>query len=218
VDNTLATPYLLQPLALGADIVVHSLTKFICGNGAVLGGSVVGSARLIDDLRMSTLAYIGATLSPFDAWLALMSIETLPLRMARHSANAEKVAAYLNDHPRVRGVNYPNLPDHPQHELAADQMLRPGGRGGFGGLMSFEVEGGSEGAIAVMEACDLIAIVPSFGTSRTISTHPASHTHYTMTPQERAAAGIHDGLIRLSVGLEDPGDIIADLEQALDKS
>jgi cystathionine beta-lyase/cystathionine gamma-synthase len=212
VDNTLATPYLLQPLKLGADIVVHSLTKFIAGHGAVLGGAVVGGAELIDDLRSSTLGYIGATLSPFDAWLTLLSIETLPLRMARHSENAERVAAHLVRHPKVRGVNYPGLPDHPQHALAARQMPR-----GFGGLTSFEVVGGQAGAKKVMESFQLIAIVPSFGTTRTIATHPATHTHDRMAPQEREAAGIYDGLIRLSVGLEAAADIIADLDQALDR-
>ena len=211
VDNTLATPYLLQPLKLGADVVVHSLTKFIGGHGAVLGGAVIGRAALIDDLRRSTLGYIGATLAPFDAWLALLSTETLPLRMARHSENAQRVAEHLARHPKVRGVNYPGLPDHPQHALARRQMPR-----GFGGLLSFEVEGGQAGAKQVMESFRLVTIVPSFGTTRTIATHPATHTHDRMAPQEREAAGIYDGLIRLSVGLEAAEDILADLDQALE--
>jgi O-succinylhomoserine sulfhydrylase len=212
VDSTLATPCLLRPLQLGADIVLQSLTKFVCGNGTVVGGAIIGSDELIAEIRKSTLGYIGATMSPFDAWLTLMSLETLPSRMVQHCSNAEKVAAFLAKHARVRSVNYPSLPDHPQHALAKRQMAK-----GFGGMLSFVVEGGREGAVKVIEACRMIAIVPSFGTSRTIATHPATHTHDRMTPQERNAAGIYDGLIRLSVGLEDPEDITLDLEQALDK-
>ena len=212
VDNTLATPCLQQPLALGADIVVLSLTKFLCGNGTIVGGAVIGSEELIHDLGEETLGYIGATMSPLDAWLTLMSLETLPLRMARHSSNAEKVAAYLSQHPKVSRVDYPSVPDHPQRELAKRQMPN-----GFSGMMSFVVDGGKESAVKVMESCQMISIVPSFGTSRTIAAHPATHIHYKMTPEEREAAGIFDGMIRLSVGLEDPEDIFADLEQALDK-
>jgi cystathionine beta-lyase/cystathionine gamma-synthase len=211
VDSTLATPCLLRPLDLGADIVLQSLTKFICGNGSIVGGAIIGSDKLITDIRKSTLGYIGATMSPFDAWLTLMSLETLPARMARHCANTEQITAFLTQHPRVRGVNYPSLSDHPQHTLAKRQMPK-----GFGGMFSFVVDGGRDGAVQTIESCQMIATVPSFGTSRTIATHPATHTHDSMTPQERQAAGIYDGLIRLSVGLEDPADIIADLEQALD--
>jgi cystathionine beta-lyase/cystathionine gamma-synthase len=212
VDSTLATPCLLRPLDLGADIVLHSLTKFICGNGTIVGGAIIGSDGLISDLRKNTLGYIGATMSPFDAWLTLMSVETLPFRIVQHCSNTEQVAAFLAQHSRVRSVNYPSLSDHPQHALAKRQMPK-----GFGGMLSFVVDGGREAAVKVIEACQMIAIVPSFGTSRTIATHPATHTHNRMTPQERKAAGIYDGLIRLSVGLEDPEDIIVDLEQALDQ-
>jgi len=212
VDSTLATPCLLRPLDLGADVVLQSLTKFICGNGAIVGGAIIGSDELITDIRKRTLGYIGATMSPFDAWLALMSIETLPSRMALHCSNTEQVADFLVQHPRVRRVNYPSLSDHPQHALAKRQMPR-----GYGGMLSFEVDGGRDGAVKAMESCQMIAIVPSFGTSRTIMTHPVTHTHDSMTPQEREAAGIYDGLIRLSVGLEDSKDIIADLEQALNE-
>jgi cystathionine beta-lyase/cystathionine gamma-synthase len=212
VDSTLATPCLLRPLDLGADIVLHSLTKFICGNGTVVGGAVIGTDELITDIRKSTLGYIGATMSPFDAWLTLMSMETLPSRIVQHCSSTEQVAAFLAQHSRVRSVNYPSLSDHPQHALAKRQMPK-----GFGGMLSFVVDGGREAAVKTIEACQMIAIVPSFGTSRTIATHPATHTHNRMTPQERRAAGIHDGLIRLSVGLEDPEDIILDLEQALSK-
>jgi O-acetylhomoserine/O-acetylserine sulfhydrylase-like pyridoxal-dependent enzyme len=211
VDNTLATPCLLRPLELGADIVLLSLTKFVGGQGAIVGGAVIGSEDLIEDMLAHTLGYIGSTMSPFDAWLTLMSVETLPMRMARHSRNAEQVVAYLAQHPKVTRVNYPSLPDHPQHELAKHQMPD-----GCGGMMSFVVEGGTDGATTVMESFQMIPIAVTFGTSRTVATHPASHTHWPLTPEEREAAGIYDGLIRLSIGLEDSKDIIADLEQALD--
>jgi len=212
VDSTLATPCLLRPLDLGADIVLHSLTKFICGNGTIVGGVVIGSDELISDLRRNTLGYIGATMSPFDAWLTLLSLETLPIRIEKHCLNAEKVSEFLSQHPKVKSINYPSSPDHPQHGLANQQMIN-----GFGGMLSFVVEGGRDAAVKVIEAFKMIAIVPSFGTSRTIATHPATHTHDGMSPEERSAAGIYDGLIRLSVGLEDTADIINDLEQALDK-
>jgi len=150
-------------------------------------------------------------MSPFDAWLALLSLETLPLRMARHSSNAEQIAAFLAQHPKIKSINYPTAPEYPQRELAKRQMPD-----GFGGLMSFVVDGGVEGAKKAIEAFQLITIVPSFGTSRTIVTHPATHTHCNMKPEEREAVGIFDGLIRLSVGLEGPEDLMADLEQALD--
>ena len=211
VDNTLATPCLQQPLALGADIVVHSLTKFMGGQGAIVGGSIVAKQELIRNM-VSTIARVGSIMSPMDAWLVLMCLETLPLRIARHSTNAERLAEYLSQHPKVKGVNYPSLQQYPQRELAKRQMPN-----GFGGLLSFEVEGGREGAVQVMNSFQLIPIIPSFGTSRTIATHPATHTHCNMKPEEREAVGIYDGLIRLSVGLEDPEDLIADLEQALDK-
>jgi len=211
VDNTLATPMLQHPFELGADIVVHSLTKFMVGNGSVVGGSIVGNKGLIREM-ISTVAAVGSIMSPFDAWLALLSIETLPLRMARHSSNAAQVADFLVQHPRIENVNYPTAPDYPHQELAKQQMPD-----GFGGLMSFVVKGGYEAAVEFADHLELLPIVPSFGTSRTIVTHPATHTHCNMKPEEREAVGIYDGLIRLSVGLEDPEDIIADLEQALNK-
>jgi len=212
VDNTLATPSLLRPLEMGADIVLLSLTKFVGGQGAIVGGAVIGSEELIEDLLARTLGYIGSTMSPIDAWLTLMSVETLPLRMSKHSRNAERIAAFLDQHPKVIRVNYPGLPDHSQYDLAKKQMPD-----GCGGMMSFEVEGGLEGATTVMESFQMIPIAVTFGTSRTVATHPASHTHWPMSPEEREAAGIYDGLIRFSVGLEAVEDIIADLERGLDK-
>jgi len=211
VDNTLATPCLQQPLAMGADIVVHSLTKFMGGQGAIVGGSIVTKRELIEDM-ISTIARVGSIMSPMDAWLVLMSLETLPLRMNRHSSNAEKLVEYLTQHPKVKGINYPTAQQFPQQELARRQMPD-----GYGGLLSFEVVGGREGAVQAINSFELIPIIPSFGTSRTIATHCATHTHSNMTPEERDAVGIYDGLIRLSVGLEDPEDLIADLDQAFEK-
>ncbi len=212
IDNTLATACLQKPIALGADIVVSSLTKNTVGNGTSLGGAIIGSDELIEGMLRDTISYIGGILAPHDAWLTLMSLETLPLRMAKHCSNTEEVVTFLDQHPKLKGINYPSLPDHPQHELAKRQMPN-----GYGALLSFVVDGGLDGATKVMEACQMIPIIVSFGTSRTIAMHPASHSHFGMTPEEREAAGIFDGLIRLSVGLEDAKDIIADLEQALGK-
>lgn len=211
VDNTIATAALQQPMALGADIVLLSLTKFLCGNASVLGGAVVGPEALVEDVRWNTTEFVGAILQPFEAWLMLQFLDTLSLRMERHSENAQAVAEFLAQHPKVQHVNYPGLPDHPQHELAQRQMKADGG------LLSFVVPGGMGGAARVMDAVELIVHAVTFGTSRTICMHPATITHEHMTPEERAAAGIDDGLIRLSVGLEDPQDLIADLDQALQK-
>lgn len=209
VDNTTATPALQRPLELGADIVLLSLTKFICGNASILGGAVVGDKALIEDIRMNTTEYIGSILSPFEAWLTLQFLETLELRMERHSSNATRVAEFLAGHPNVSRVNYPGLHTHPAHEIAAKQMRA------FGGLLSFTLRGGLRAAAKVLNSFRLITHAVTFGTSRTICMHPASITHNEMTPEERAKVGIDDGLLRLSVGLEDPADIIADLEQAL---
>jgi methionine-gamma-lyase len=211
VDNTTATAALQKPLELDADIILLSITKFLAGNATVLGGAVVGPEGLIEDIRWNTTEFVGAIMQPFDAWMTLQYIETLSLRMLRHSNNAQKVAEYLSTHPRVVNVNYSGLPAHPQHELARRQMRA------HGGLMSFVVTGGISGAAKLMNSFELIVHAVTFGTSRTICMHPATITHEHMTPEERAAAGIDDGLIRLSVGLEDPRDIIADLDQALSK-
>ncbi|MBN1178181.1 MAG: aminotransferase class I/II-fold pyridoxal phosphate-dependent enzyme, partial [Anaerolineae bacterium] len=209
VDNTTATAALQRPMDLGADIVLLSITKFLCGNATVLGGAVVGPLALVEDIRWNTTEFIGAILQPLEAWLALQFIETLSLRMTRHSENAQKVAEFLTTHPRVERVNYPGLTEHPQHTLAQRQMTAGGG------MLSFVVQGGIPGAARVMDRLKLVIHAVTFGTSRTICMHPPTITHEHMTPAERAAAGIDDGLIRLSVGLENPEDIIADLEQAL---
>ena len=212
VDNTTATAALQRPLALGADIVLLSITKFMCGNASVLGGAVVGPEALVEDIRWNTTEFVGAVMQPFEAWLTLQFIETLSMRMTRHSANAMEVAEFLAGHPGVEHVNYPGLPDHPQAELARRQMRAAGG------MLSFVAPGGMEGAGRVIDAFELITHAVTFGTSRTVCMHPPTITHEHMTPQERAEAGIADGLIRLSVGLEDPQDLIADLEQALTRA
>ena len=209
VDNTTATAALQKPMDLGADIILLSITKFLSGNATVLGGAIVGPEALVEDIRWNTTEFIGAILQPFEAWLTLQFLETLSLRMERHSANAQKVAEFLAGHPRVKHVNYPGLSDHPQHKLAVSQMKAGGG------LLSFVVPGGMAGAAKVMDSFELIVHAVTFGTSRTICMHPATITHEHMTPEERAEAGIDDGLIRLSVGLENPEDLIEDLEQAL---
>ncbi len=210
VDNTTATAALQKPLELGADIVLLSITKFLCGNASVLGGAIVGPEGLVEDIRWNTTEFVGAVLQPFGAWLTLQFLETLSLRMTRHSANAQAVAAFLTEHPRIEHVNYPGLLDHPQHDLAQRQMAAGGG------MLSFLVPGGVAGAARVIDGFELITHAVTFGTSRTICMHPATITHEHMTPEERAQAGIADGLIRLSVGLEDAGDLIADLDQALE--
>jgi cystathionine beta-lyase/cystathionine gamma-synthase len=209
VDNTTATPALQKPMELGADIVLLSLTKFLCGNATVLGGAVIGPEGLIEDIRWNTTEFVGAILQPFEAWLMLQYLETLSLRMERHSRNAQRVAEFLSQHAKVRHVNYPGLPNHPQAELARRQMKANGG------LLSFVVPNGMEGAAKVMNSFHLITHAVTFGTSRTICMHPRTITHEHMTQEERDAAGIDDGLIRLSVGLENVEDIIADLDQAL---
>ncbi len=211
VDNTTATAALQQPLALGADMVLLSITKFLCGNASVLGGAVVGPEALVEDVRWNTTEFVGAVMQPFEAWLTLQFVETLSMRMARHSANALRVAEFLAQHQGVEHVNYPGLPDHPQADLARRQMKAGGG------MLSFVAPDGMEGAGRVIDSFELITHAVTFGTSRTICMHPPTITHEHMTPEERAQAGIADGLIRLSVGLEDPEDLIADLEQALAK-
>jgi cystathionine beta-lyase/cystathionine gamma-synthase len=209
VDNTTATAALQRPMALGADIILLSITKFLAGNATVLGGAIVGPEALTEDIRWNTTEFIGAIMQPFDSWLTLQYLETLPLRMARHSSNAQAVAEFLTGHPKVKHVNYSGLPTHPQHALACRQMRA------HGGLLSFVVPGGIPAAARVMDSFRLVIHAVTFGASRTICMHPRTITHEHMTQAERDAAGIDDGLIRFSVGLENPEDIIADLDQAL---
>lgn len=209
VDNTTATAALQQPMALGADIVLLSITKFLAGNATVIGGAVIGPESLVEDIRWNTTEFIGSVISPLEAWMVLQYLETLAMRMQRHSENALKVAEFLASHPRVLHVNYSGLSEHPQHDLACRQMSA------HGGLLSFVASGGMPGVAKVMNQLKLIVHAVTFGTSRTICMHPPTITHEHLTPAERKAAGIDDGLIRLSVGLENAEDLIQDLEQAL---
>ena len=209
VDNTTATAALQQPLELSADIILLSITKFLAGNATVLGGAIVGPEALVEDIRWNTTEFLGAVMQPLEAWMTLQYLETLSLRMERHSTNAQTVAEFLAAHPKVRHVNYSGLREHPQHELANRQMKA------HGGMLSFVVPEGMAGAAKVMNAMKLVVHAVTFGTSRSICMHPATITHEHLTPQERAVVGIDDGLIRLSVGLENSRDIIADLDQAL---
>jgi len=194
---------------MSADIILLSLTKFLSGNATLLGGAIIGPEGLVEDIRWNTTEFVGAILQPIEAWLMLHFLETLSLRMNQHSLNAQRVAEFLALHPNVQKVNFPGLEDHPQYLLSKRQMNNAGG------LLSFVVSGGMRGAAEVMDQLDLIVHAVTFGTSRTICMHPATITHEHLSPEERAAAGIDDGLIRLSVGLENPEDIIADLERAL---
>lgn len=211
VDNTTATAALQQPMAMGADIILLSITKFLSGNATVLGGAIVGPEDLVEDVRWNTTEFIGAIMQPFDSWLTLQYLETLHMRMARHSENSQKIAEYLSGHPKVKHVFHTGLKSHPQYELAQKQMSGPGG------LMSFVVKGGMPAAATVMDSFKLVCHAVTFGTSRTICMHPATITHEHMTQEERDKAGIDDGLIRLSIGLENAEDLIRDLDQALAK-
>jgi len=208
VDNCFCTPALQQPLALGADIIVHSATKYIDGQGRCVGGAVVGSKALIEDPVFGFLRTAGPTLSPFNAWVFLKGLETLALRMRAHSENALKVANMLERHSKVEQVYYPGLESHPQHVLAARQQR------GFGGIVSFEVRGGREAAWRVIDSVRIFSITANLGDAKSTITHPATTTHWRLTPEERLEAGITEGLIRISVGLEDVEDLQADLEQA----
>jgi len=209
VDNTFATPYLQNPLALGADIVLHSATKYIGGHGDTIAGILVGGREFIDRARGEILRDLGGCISPFNAWLLIRGLKTLPVRMERHCANARVIAQWLAEHPKVTHVDYPGLPDHPQHALAARQMRD------FGGMLSFRVRGGRGAGRTVMDSVRLCTLAVSLGDVDTLIEHPASMTHSTYDEQALAVADIDPGMIRLSVGLEDPEDIIADLEQAL---
>jgi cystathionine beta-lyase/cystathionine gamma-synthase len=209
VDNTLLTPALQRPLELGADVVLHSTTKFIEGHNATVGGALITRDSELHERFAFTRNAIGAIQSPFPAWLTLQGTKTLPLRMARHSDNALQIAKFLESHDQVAKVIYPGLESFPQFELTESQQATGGA------LIAFEVKGGVEAGIRLMNSVRLCALAENLGAAETIITHPASMTHADVPPVQRAAAGITDGLVRLSVGLEDPLDIIRDLDQAL---
>lgn len=213
VDNTFASPYLFQPLAHGADYVIHSATKYLGGHGDLMAGVVACSVARGHDLR-ERQKLLGANLGPQEAWLALRGLKTLPLRMRQHCANAQSVAEWLAGHPAISHVNYPGLPDHPQHGLAARLF---GGRG-FGGMVSFDLRNAAQAQVfAFMEALELILPATTLGDVYSLTLYPAHSSHRYVAPEVRAALGIGDGLVRLSVGIEDAGDIIADLAQALER-
>ncbi len=211
VDNTFCTPYLQRPLELGADVVVHSATKYLNGHGDVIAGFVVGKQDFINEVRFFGLKDMtGAVLSPFDAYLIIRGMKTLHIRMERHCKNAAEVAEFLESHPAVGKVYYPGLESFEYCELAKKQMNLPGA------MISFELKGGVDEGITVMNNVKLASLAVSLGDAETLIQHPASMTHSPYSPEERLAAGISDGLVRLSVGLENVSDIIADLKQALD--
>ena len=246
IDNTVPSPFLCQPLAHGADVVVHSATKYLAGHGTTLGGVVVESGRFPWDngrfpgmtepspgyhgvrfyetfgdfgftmrCRMETLRVYGAALSPMSAWQILQGVETLHVRMERHCTNARKVAEFLRAHPRVRWVNYPGLPDHPQHALVERQMRRVDGAPGASGLLAFGVDGGLEAGVKFIEAAQFMSHLANIGDTRTLIIHPASTTHRQLDEAQQLAAGVTPDMIRLSVGLEHVDDILWDIDQAL---
>jgi O-succinylhomoserine sulfhydrylase len=209
VDNVYCTPALQRPLALGADLVVHSATKFLDGQGRCVGGAVVGSEAVVGQAVYGIVRTTGPSMSPFNAWVFLKGLETLALRMNAHCANAQRVAEWLAEQPGVVRVHYPGLTSHPQHELAARQQS------GFGAVLAFEVEGGRAAAWRLIDATRLLSITANLGDAKTTITHPATTTHGRLSEAEKAAAGIADGLVRLGVGLEDADDIIGDLDAGL---
>ena len=249
VDNTVPSPYLCNPIAWGADIVVHSATKYIAGHGTTLGGVVVESGKFPWDngkfpgmtepspgyhgvkfyetfgdfgftmrARMETLRVYGAALSPTSAWQILQGLETLPLRMERHCANAHRVARHLKDHPAISWVNYPGLEDHPQHALAQRQMRQVDGRVGTSGLLAFGIRGGYESAVKFIEGAQFMSHLANIGDTRTLIIHPASTTHRQLAPDQQIAAGVQPDMVRMSVGLEHVDDILWDIDQALHKA
>lgn len=204
VDNCFCTPVLQLPLRLGADIVIHSATKYLDGQGRCIGGAVIGKHQRLEDI-FAFLRTAGPTLSAFNAWVFLKGLETLPLRMKAHCENAGQIAAWLEQQPRVDKVYYPGLKSHPQHALAGRQQS------GFGGIVSFVVRGGQQAAWRLIDATRLFSITANLGDTRSTITHPSTTTHHRLTDEQRAAAGISPGLIRLSIGLEDVTDLQADL-------
>ena len=212
VDNTFATPYMQKPLTLGADIVVHSVTKYINGHGDVIAGLVITNKALANQIRFVGLKDMtGAVLGPQDAYYIIRGMKTFEIRMERHCKNARRVVEFLNNHPKIERVYYPGLETHPGYEIAKKQMKD------FGAMISFELKGGFEAGKTLLNSLKLCSLAVSLGDTETLIQHPASMTHSPYTKEEREAAGITDGLVRLSVGLENVEDIIADLEQGLEK-
>ncbi|HJN97408.1 MAG TPA: PLP-dependent aspartate aminotransferase family protein [Candidatus Marinimicrobia bacterium] len=211
VDSTFATPVFLRPLEFGADLVMHSTTKYLSGHNQLIGGVVITNQEDLFDQLKFVQKSIGAVPGPFDCWLTILGIKTLDLRMKKHDSNAQTVAEYLEAHPKVLLVTYPGLPSHPAHETVKKQMS------GFSGVISFELTGGIPAGKIVMNSVKLAKLAESLGAVETMITHPATMTHADVPKDEREARGLTDGLVRLSVGIENPDDIIADLEQALNQ-
>ena len=211
VDSTFATPVFLRPFEFGADIVMHSTTKYISGHNQLIGGIIITNDEEIHERMKFVQKTIGAIPSPFDCWLTLIGVKTLHLRMERHASNAQAVAEFLESHPQVEKITYPGLKSHPQYEVAKEQM------DGFSGMISFELKGGIPAGTTVMNNVKLCSLAESLGAVETMITHPATMTHVDVPAKERHARGLSDGLVRISVGIEDPDDIIDDLKQALEK-
>lgn len=211
VDSTFATPVFLRPFEFGADIVMHSTTKYISGHNQIIGGIIITNDKEIHDRMKFVQKTIGAVPSPFDCWLTLLGVKTLHLRMERHASNAQAVAEFLESHPLVEKITYPGLKSHPQYGVAKEQM------DGFSGMISFELKGGIPAGTTVMNNIKLCSLAESLGAVETMITHPATMTHVDVPAVERHARGLTDGLVRISVGIEDPDDIIDDLKQALEK-
>jgi O-succinylhomoserine sulfhydrylase len=209
VDNVFATPLLQRPLQLGADVIVYSATKHIDGQGRALGGVVLGTKKYIEEKLQPFLRHTGPALSPMNAWIMLKGLETLELRVARHCANAARIAGFLARQKKLKNVLYPGLRSHPQHDLAMAQMSAGGT------LVTFELAGGKKSAFRFLNALKLVAISNNLGDTKSLITHPATTTHQRLTPEVRAQQGISDSMVRLSVGLEDPIDVEADLLRAL---
>ena len=209
VDNCFCSPALQKPLELGADLVIHSATKYLDGQGRVMGGAVLGAASIINDSVLGFLRTAGPTLSAFNAWVILKGMETLSIRMEAQSRNALELASWLESHPGVDKVHYPGLPSHPQHQLALRQQKTGGA------IVSFEAKGGKEGAWRVIDGTKMISITANLGDTKTTITHPASTTHGRIGPEARERAGIKDGLLRIAVGLESVDDLRADLDRGL---
>lgn len=212
VDSTFATPVFIRPLEYGADIVMHSTTKYISGHNQIIGGIIITNNEAVHEKMRYVQKTIGAVPSPFDCWLTLIGVKTLHLRMERHESNAQTVAEFLEAHSKVEKITYPGLPSHPQYDIAKEQM------DGFSGMISFELKGGIPSGKSLMNSVELCSLAESLGAVETMITHPATMTHVDVPIEERHARGLSDGLVRISVGIEDVDDIIADLDQALDKS
>lgn len=211
IDNTFLTPLLQRPADFGIDIIVHSATKYLNGHGDVVAGIIVSDADTINTIKLTTLKDMGATISPHDAWLIIRGLKTLSVRLERHCSNAQRVAEFLQQHPAISAVYYPGLPEHPGYRFIGSQMKAAGG------VLAFEIKGSVDDGRFFINQCQLLSLAVSLGDAESLIQHPASMTHSPYTAEERQMAGISDGLIRLSVGLEHVDDIIADLEQALAK-